>query len=208
MDQSMLNMTFFVLLGDVCVFVFVDCRSFVGMMQLFFPILTLPFSFSLCRHIVILCLVIHFHSPAQRCYELMLQRCTERTTFGKHLWQHGMVQQQIASSFADLNAARLLTLQCAHEMDLYGPKLARQYISSIKVTVPHLCSRIIDRAVQVHGGAGVCEDYILANALSSMRTLRIADGPDEVHCQSVALLEMKKVYKNLYGIDPPRQSRL
>jgi len=131
---------------------------------------------------------------AERCFELMLQRTIERKTFGKYLWEHGSVQRDIADSFADLNAARMLTLQCAHEMDIHGPRASRQFISSIKVAVPKLMSQVIDRAVQVHGGAGVSEDYVLAKALANMRTLRIADGPDEVHRQSVALLELKRPY--------------
>lgn len=131
---------------------------------------------------------------AQRCYELMLQRSTERKTFGKHLAQHGTVQQDIADSFNDLNQARLLTLDCAHRMDVSpnGPRGARQFISGIKVAVPALCLRVIDRALQVHGGLGVCQDTILASAWAGMRTLRIADGPDEVHRRSVARIELKK----------------
>jgi acyl-CoA dehydrogenase len=111
------------------------------------------------------------YESAQRCFELMLQRSLERKTFGKYLWQHGSVQSDIADSVADLNMARLLTLQCAHAMDCHGPKEARQLISSIKVAVPRLASAVIDRAVQVHGGAGVCEDTILAKALAHMQTL-------------------------------------
>jgi acyl-CoA dehydrogenase len=83
-------------------------------------------------------------------------------------------------------------------------KEARQLISSIKVAVPRLASAVIDRAVQVHGGAGVCEDTILAKAWAHMRTLRIADGPDEVHRRSVALLEMRRLYRQMFGSDPPR----
>ena len=134
----------------------------------------------------------------------MLQRTLERKTFGKYLWQHGSVQRDIADSFGDLYAARLLTLQCAYQMDMNGPRQSRHYISSIKVAVPQLMSAVIDRALQVHGGAGVSEDYILAKALANMRTLRLADGPDEVHRRSVALLEMKRLYRELFGTDPPR----
>ena len=134
----------------------------------------------------------------------MLQRTLERKTFGKYLWQHGSVQRDIADSFADLHAARLLTLQCAYQMDMYGPKQSRQYISSIKVAVPQLMSSVIDRALQVHGGAGVSEDYVLAKALANMRTLRLADGPDEVHRRSVSLLEMRRLYREMFGTDPPR----
>lgn len=131
---------------------------------------------------------------AQRCYELMLQRSTERKTFGKYLCQHGSLQQDIAESFNDLNQARLLTLDCAHRMDNSptGPRGARQFISGIKVAVPALCSNVIDRALQVHGGLGVCQDTILASSWAGMRTLRIADGPDEVHRRSVARMEIKK----------------
>lgn len=144
---------------------------------------------------------------AQRCYELMLQRSVERKTFGKYLWQHGSVQSDIADSFGEIQAARLLTLHCAHEMDQHGPRKARKYISSIKVQVPQLCSTVIDRALQIFGGAGVSEDYIIAKSLAGLRTLRIADGPDEVHRRSVALLELKALYRKTFGTDPPR-SRL
>ena len=122
----------------------------------------------------------------------MLERSAERKTFGKYLCQHGSVQKDIADSFSDLQAARLLTLHCAHQMDLVGPKSSRQYISSIKVTVPQLTFQVVDRAIQLFGGAGVCEDVILAKAWANLRTLRIADGPDEVHRRSVARLELKK----------------
>mmetsp|Transcript_44997 Transcript_44997/g.109337 ORF Transcript_44997/g.109337 Transcript_44997/m.109337 type:complete len:511 (-) Transcript_44997:67-1599(-) len=130
---------------------------------------------------------------AQRCYELMLLRSTERQTFGRFLWQHGSLQRDIADSFADIHQARLLTLHCAYMMDEYGPKQSRQLISSIKVAVPNLASKVIDRALQVYGGAGVSNDYILASAYANMRTLRIADGPDEVHRRSVAMKEIKQM---------------
>jgi acyl-CoA dehydrogenase len=147
------------------------------------------------------------YSSAQRCYELMLQRSVERKAFGKYLWQHGSIQSDIADSFGELQAARLLTLHCAHEMDQHGPRKARQYISSIKVQVPQLCSSVIDRALQVFGGAGVSEDFVIAKALANVRTLRIADGPDQVHRRSVALLEMKRLHRKTFGTDPPK-SRL
>lgn len=134
----------------------------------------------------------------------MLQRSVERKTFGKYLWQHGTVQADIADSFGDIQAARLLTLNCAQQMDEHGPRQARQYISSIKVQVPDLCIGVIDKAVQVHGGAGVSEDFVLAKALANLRTLRIADGPDAVHRQSVAMLELKRLYRSTFGTDPPR----
>jgi acyl-CoA dehydrogenase len=133
-------------------------------------------------------------------------RSTQRQTFGKFLWQHGSLQRDIADSFADLNQARLLTLMCAYEMDTKGPQSARQYISSIKVAVPNLCMSVIDRALQVFGGAGVCDDYVIANAWASMRTLRIADGPDEVHRRSVAIKEIKRVQTTEQQKQAPKQS--
>lgn len=123
----------------------------------------------------------------------MLDRSQKRKTFGKYLWEHGSFQKDIADSFGNLQAARLMTLHCAHQMDTVGPKHARQYISSIKVAVPNLVTKVIDCALQAHGGAGFCEDTIIASAYANMRTLRIADGPDEVHRRSVALMEIKKI---------------
>jgi acyl-CoA dehydrogenase len=139
-----------------------------------------------------LCSLRHNNSSAQRCYDLMLERSISRIVFGKQLYEHGSLQRDIADSFSDLQAARLLTLQCAHQMDLHGAKPSRQYISTIKVAVPHLVMRILDRTLQAHGGAGVCQDTVIASAWANMRTLRIADGPDEVHRRSVALLEITK----------------
>eukprot|EP00934_Nitzschia_sp_Nitz4_P006792 Nitzschia sp. Nitz4//scaffold173_size47512//20376//21767//NITZ4_007158-RA/size47512-augustus-gene-0.6-mRNA-1//-1//CDS//3329538802//6782//frame0 len=140
---------------------------------------------------------------AQRCYELMLKRSTERRAFGKFLFEHGSVQRDIADSFQDITAARLLTLNCAHEMDLHGPQASRHFISSIKVAVPNLAYAVIDRALQVHGGGGVCDDFVLAKASAGMRSLRLADGPDEVHRRAVARIEMKRYFKE-NGIKPPR----
>ncbi|EEC51259.1 acyl-coenzyme A dehydrogenase [Phaeodactylum tricornutum CCAP 1055/1] len=129
---------------------------------------------------------------ATRSYELMLQRTMERKTFGKYLWEHGGCQDAIADSASDLEAARLLTLSCAAAMDDVGVKNARDKIGIIKVTVPELTYRVVDRAIQVFGGAGVHEDLFLARALAGLRTLRIADGPDAVHRRTVALMEIKK----------------
>ncbi len=133
---------------------------------------------------------------AARCYELMIQRSLERETFGKKLFQHGGCQEMIADSKADLESARLLTLSCASAIDSIGPHKARDLIAMIKYAVPNLAIRVIDRAVQVHGGAGVCSDFILARALASMRTLRIADGPDAVHKRTVARIEVNKSYRH------------
>ena len=144
---------------------------------------------------------------AARCYELMLQRSLSRKTFGKYLAEHGSCQEIIADSAADLEAARLLTLSCAAAIDEKGPKGARDKIASIKVSVPELTSRVVDRAVQVFGGAGVCQDFPLARALTGLRTLRIADGPDAVHRRTVARIEIKKTLKRM-GIDIRGRSKL
>lgn len=128
---------------------------------------------------------------AYRCYEMMLQRVTERKTFGKFLYEHGATQEVIADSYTDLKAARLLTLSCAAAMDRVGAKQARQDIASIKCAVPALTLRVVDRAVQVFGGAGV-NDPFLASAFAGLRTLRIADGPDAVHKRTVAKLEVRR----------------
>lgn len=98
----------------------------------------------------------------------------------------------IADSVADLEAARLMTLSCAAALDSVGARKARDKIASIKVAVPELTYRVVDRAVQVHGGAGLSEDFFLARALAGLRSLRIADGPDSVHRRTVARLEIKK----------------
>lgn len=125
----------------------------------------------------------------------MLQRVLERKTFGKFLWEHGGCQEMIADSVSDLEAARLLTLSCAAALDDVGPRLARDKIASIKVAVPQLTYRVVDRAVQVHGGGGLSEDFVLAKFLSGLRSLQIADGPDAVHKRTVAMLEVRKAKK-------------
>lgn len=101
----------------------------------------------------------------------MIQRSLERKTFGKYLWEHGGCQEIIADSVADLEAARLLTLSCAAALDEVGPQEARGKIASIKVAVPELTYRVVDRAVQVYGGAGVSEDVVLPKFLAGLRTV-------------------------------------
>ena len=130
---------------------------------------------------------------AARCYNLMVQRSMERVTFGKPLYQHGMTQDMIATSKSDLDAARLLTLDCAAAIDAVGAQRARDKIASIKVRVPHLTHQIVNRAIQLFGGAGVCQDFPLARIYTGLRTLQIADGPDAVHKRTLALLEVKKL---------------
>jgi acyl-CoA dehydrogenase len=134
---------------------------------------------------------------ASRCYELMLERTFQRQTFGRYLHEHGSCRELIADSASDIEAARLLTLSCAEDIDRHGAQKARDKIALIKVTVPELTSRVVDRAVQIYGGAGVSGDFPLARALVGLRTLRIADGPDAVHKQSLALMEIKKAKKRM-----------
>jgi len=134
---------------------------------------------------------------AARCYELMLERSLVRETFGQYIWEHGGCQELIADSFSDLEAARLLTLNCAAAMDEHGVRKARGQIASIKVSVPQLTHRIVDRAIQIFGGAGVSDDFPMARILTGLRSLRIADGPDAVHRRTVARLEIRKTEKRL-----------
>ncbi|GKY97243.1 hypothetical protein MPSEU_000682700 [Mayamaea pseudoterrestris] len=136
---------------------------------------------------------------AARCYEMMLERSMQRKTFGRLLCEHGGCQEMIADSYADLEAARLLTLSCAASMDEVGVKNARVKIAMIKLAIPEMTHRVIDRAVQVFGGAGLCEDFILAKALAGIRSLRIADGPDAVHKRTVARLELSEAKRKIHG---------
>jgi len=132
---------------------------------------------------------------ASRCYELMLERTLTRETFGKPLYRHGACQEEIADSKTDLESARLLTLSCAATIDEMGAAKARDQIAMIKVAVPAMTLRVVDRAIQVFGGAGVSGDFPLARALAGLRSLRIADGPDAVHKRTLALMEVKKAMK-------------
>jgi acyl-CoA dehydrogenase len=135
---------------------------------------------------------------AVRCYDLMLERALSRQTFGSMLAEHGLCQAMIADSASDIEAARLLTLSCAEKMDMDGgARAARGMIAIIKVAIPNLALRVVDRALQIHGGAGFHEDLPLARILVGLRTLRVADGPDAVHQRSVALIELKKARKKL-----------
>jgi len=134
---------------------------------------------------------------ASRCYHLMLRRTLQRRTFGRYLHEHGGCQETIADAASDLEAARLLTLSCAHAIDVDGADGARGRIAGIKVSVPRLALGVVDRAVQVFGGAGVSGDFPLARALAGLRTLRIADGPDAVHRRTVAKIEVRKARDRL-----------
>lgn len=129
---------------------------------------------------------------AERALELMCERATERKTFGQKLSDHGVVQHWIAESRMDIEQARLLTLKAAYMMDTVGNKVAKSEIAMIKVVAPNMAERVIDRAIQAFGGAGVSEDTPLAHLFANARTLRIADGPDEVHRRQIARIETKK----------------
>jgi acyl-CoA dehydrogenase len=129
---------------------------------------------------------------AERALETMCKRVQSRTAFGKTLAEQGTIRADIANSRMEIEQARLLTLKSAHMMDTLGNKAARAEISMIKVVAPNVALRVLDRAIQAHGGAGVSQDTFLAAAWATVRTLRLADGPDEVHTESVARQELRK----------------
>jgi acyl-CoA dehydrogenase len=129
---------------------------------------------------------------AERALARMCDRLTSRTAFGKKIYEHSVWEERIANARIDIECARLLTLKAAHMMDTVGNKVARSEIAMIKVNAPVMALRIIDDAIQAHGGGGVTGDWGLASAYASVRTLRLADGPDEVHRRTIARLELKK----------------
>jgi acyl-CoA dehydrogenase len=129
---------------------------------------------------------------AERALETLIQRGMTRTAFGKPLVEHGVNRHWIAESRMEIDQARLLTMHAARMMDEVGNKAARAEISMIKVVVPNVALKVLDRAIQICGGAGVSQDFHLAYAYASSRALRFADGPDEVHRETVAMLELRK----------------
>lgn len=129
---------------------------------------------------------------AERALETMCKRVLSRVAFGKTLAEQGTIRADIAASRMEIEQARLLTLKAAHMMDTAGNKAARGEIAMIKVVAPNVTLRVLDRAIQAHGGAGVSQDTFLAGDWANVRTLRLADGPDEVHMESIARLELKK----------------
>ncbi|HYE72217.1 MAG TPA: acyl-CoA dehydrogenase family protein, partial [Blastocatellia bacterium] len=129
---------------------------------------------------------------AERALEAMCKRTISRTAFGKPISEQGTIRADIAESRIEIDQARLLTLRAAYLMDKLGNKAARAEIAMIKVVVPNVALQVIDRAIQAHGAAGVSSDYFLASAWANARTLRIADGPDEVHRESIARMELNK----------------
>ncbi len=129
---------------------------------------------------------------AERALESMCQRVKSRVAFGKTLAEQGTIRADIAASRLEIEQARLLTLKAAYLMDTVGNKAARAEIAMIKVVAPNVALRVLDRAIQAHGGAGVSQDFHLASAWASARTLRLADGPDEVHREAIAKYELAK----------------
>jgi acyl-CoA dehydrogenase len=129
---------------------------------------------------------------AERALELMCQRVRQRHAFGKTLADQGVIQQWIADARIEIDQARLYTLHAAWLMDSEGNRAARTAVSGIKVAVPNMALRVIDHAIQAHGGAGVGDDFPLASMYAHVRTLRLADGPDEVHRGVVARHELRK----------------
>ena len=129
---------------------------------------------------------------AERALELLCARVQSRVAFGKRIADHSVWHERIAESRCMIEQARLLTLKAAYMMDTVGNKVARAEIAMIKVVAPNVACQIIDWAIQAHGGAGVTEDFPLAYAYAMIRTLRLADGPDEVHRVTLAKLELKK----------------
>jgi acyl-CoA dehydrogenase len=128
---------------------------------------------------------------AERALSLMIKRTMSREAFGKELVRQGVIQEWIATARIEIEQARLLVLKAAWMIDTVGAKGARKEIAAIKVSVPQMAQRVIDNAIQSYGGAGVCQDTPLAAMFAGIRTLRIVDGPDEVHIRDIARLEIK-----------------
>jgi alkylation response protein AidB-like acyl-CoA dehydrogenase len=141
---------------------------------------------------------------AERALEKMCERLLTREAFGKKIYEHNVWEERIADARIDIECARLLTLKAAYMMDTVGNKVARAEIAMIKVKAPIMALKIIDDAIQAHGGGGVTSDFGLARTWASMRTLRLADGPDEVHRRTVARIELKKQAERA-GLDLSRR---
>jgi acyl-CoA dehydrogenase len=133
---------------------------------------------------------------AERALETMCERVQTRVAFGKKLAEQGTIRSDIARSRMEIEQARLLTLKAAYMMDTVGNKAARTEIAMIKVVAPQAALHVLDRAIQAHGGAGVSQDTFLPAAWANVRSLRLADGPDEVHIESIARWELRKLEKS------------
>lgn len=132
---------------------------------------------------------------AESALQLMCARAAQRQTFGKKLYHHEVVAHWIAESRIAIEQARLLTLRAAKAIDTVGSARARKEIAMIKVVAPRMACQVLDRAIQVFGGAGVSQDFPLAFMYAAARTLRIADGPDEVHLSAIAKMELMEQAK-------------
>ena len=132
---------------------------------------------------------------AERALQAICERGMARTAFGKPIAEMGVTKHWIAESRCEIEQARLLTLHAAYMMDTVGNKAARKEIAMIKVVGANMVQRVVDRAIQVHGAQGVCQDTFLAAAFANARTMRLVDGPDEVHRETIAKLELKQ-YRN------------
>jgi acyl-CoA dehydrogenase len=129
---------------------------------------------------------------AERALETMCARVKARVAFGKLLAEQGTIRAGIAESRIAIEQARLLTMKAAHMMDTAGNKAARAELAMVKVAVPRMTLEVLDRAIQAHGAAGVSDDTFLAAAWAHTRTLRLADGPDEVHREAIARFELDR----------------
>jgi acyl-CoA dehydrogenase len=136
---------------------------------------------------------------AQRALEMMCRRAQSRVAFGKPLSDQGSVREDIAQSQCEIEQARLLTLSAADKMDREGNKAARDLIAMIKIVAPTMAQRVLDRAIQLHGGGGVSQDFFLAPAWAYARTIRLADGPDQVHLAALAKQLLRR-----YPVEEPR----
>ncbi len=134
---------------------------------------------------------------AERALEKMCERLLTREAFGKKIYEHSVWEQRVAEARIDIEMCRLLTLKAAYMMDTVGNKVARAEIAMIKVAAPRVALKVIDDAIQAHGGGGVTSDFGLAKMYAGIRTLRLADGPDEVHNRTIARLEFKKHMERL-----------
>ena len=136
---------------------------------------------------------------AEAALEAMCKRLLSRTAFGKKLAEQSVWEQRIGEARTDIEMTRLLCLKAAWMMDTVGNKVAQDEIAMIKVAAPRMALKIIDDAIQAHGGGGVSDDFDLAKSYAGIRTLRLADGPDEVHCRAITRSELKKYRDNSYA---------
>ena len=140
---------------------------------------------------------------AEYALELMCKRLNDRVAFGRRISEQGVWRERVAESRCMIEQARLLTLKAAYMMDTVGNKVAQAEIAMIKIVAPNMATRVIDWAIQAHGGAGVSGDFPLAHSYANQRTLRLADGPDEVHRNALAKLELAKYMAGAKPVDMP-----